>query len=170
MTLSLPSISINAPLEEIADCMEHSSVLVITDLPKAPFESILNLLQDSPNVTTRLNKAFPKTTIYKDTCSNSNASPTCGTDRKRSLDISPERLQIIDKAYPEVVQSEALQEPLAFYDKYHEAVEDKLIPALCKVIGSNDVKNDIAYSFRMLDYYPSIDENQAIAPRLAEHR
>jgi len=45
-----------------------------------------------------------------------------------------------------------------------------VIPALAEVIGSDDILDDVAYNFRMIDYYPSENEREKIAPRCGEHR
>jgi isopenicillin N synthase-like dioxygenase len=186
MTLRLPTISINAPVQEIADCMERSDgVLLIEDLPPTPFEPILNLLQHSPDVTRRLNKAVPEALIYKDV---DHAKQSIKTDRKCSLDLSPERLASIAKIDPDVVEAEALQEPLEFYRNFQETIHQKLVPALAKVVGHSfeSMENDLTYSYRMIDYYPSSPQPEQApqqqryattssppspaAPRLAEHR
>lgn len=168
--LSLPSISIHAPVPELAECMEGChGVLLLQDLPEAPFEPILELLQHSTSVTNRLNQAYnPNNLIYKD----SYATTAGSGDRKRSLDLSPERLEIIAKAEPDLVQSQALQQPLEFFKAFQELVGEKILPALAQVIGSNEILNDINFHYRMLDYYPSPANKAtaAAAPRCAEHR
>jgi isopenicillin N synthase-like dioxygenase len=170
MSLSLPCISIHAPVQELAECIERSGgVLLIKDLPEAPFQQIQDLLQNSSTVTNRLNQACPNNLIYKDS-SHAARNRASRVDRKASLDLSPERLASIAKVDPEVVEAEALKQPLSFYDAFKETVAEKLIPAFSEVIGSGDMLDDVAFSFRMLDYYPSPDENKATAPRLAEHR
>lgn len=175
---SLPSVSIHAPVHELVNCIEGSKdgVLLIRDLPEAPFEEILKLLQLSPNVTDRLNQAYPKTCIYKDH-SKSPTNSNSRADQKRSLDLSPDRLETIGKADPEVLQANALQQSLTFYKSYQKEVGDKLIPAMAHAIGSDVVLNDIDFHYRMLDYFPSGHHSKSshkaaasTAPRLAEHR
>lgn len=192
---SLPCVSIHAPSSEIANCLQScdDGVLLIQDLPKAPFAAILNLLQNSSTVTHRLNQACPNNVvIYKDSSYGEKKSNSNHVDRKCTLDISPERLESIAKVDPEVIQAEALQEPLSFFQGYKDLVNEKLIPALAEVIGGSsekdDLADDVAFSYRMIDYYPSEEEKQssseqairrrgsaasgaaAARPRLAEHR
>ena len=170
MTVSLSCISINAPVQELTECIERSDgVLFVKDLPEAPFEQIQDLLQKATSVTNRLNQACPNNLIYKD-ADHATRNGALKVDRKCSLDLSPERLVSIAKVDPEVVQAEALEQPLSFYDDFKDTVTRKLIPAFAKVIGSDNMLDDVAFSFRMLDYYPSQNENKATAPRLAEHR
>jgi hypothetical protein len=173
MTFALPCISINAPTEELKDCIENSNgVLLVKDFPTAPFESILDLLQHSNDVTNRLNQACPKNlAIYRDTHATGNAANSSRADRKRSLDLSQERLEGIGKSDPGVVHDEALQKPLSFFKAFQESVEDKLVPAFAQAIGgSTEILDSITINYRMLDYYPSANEHKAVAPRLAAHR
>jgi isopenicillin N synthase-like dioxygenase len=133
----------------------------------------LQLLQNSPNITDRLNRAFPKTLLYKDSYATGHGGPR--VDRKRSLDLSPERLQVIAQADPDLVETQALAKPLSFFHTWQDAVSDKILEALAQVIGSQDIRHDIAYNYRMIDYYPSKKATRTtaetpVAPRLAQHR
>lgn len=169
MKLSFPSISIHAPVQELAECIERcNGLLLLKDLPEAPFDPILELLQHSSMVQERLNKAYPKNLVFKDSYAAGNGGLT--VDRKRVLDLSQERLVAIAKAEPGLVQAPVLQQPLTFFQTLQDLVGDKVLPALAKAIGTDEILNDIAYNYRMVDYYPSENEQQAIAPRCGEHR
>lgn len=150
---------------------------MLQDVPEAPFETILELLsRNSSNVTERLNRAFPKTILYKSAPKNAGKS----MDHKRSLDLSPQRLEAISAADPELMRDagKMLEEPLAFYKEYQEIIGTKLLPALAQVIGSENVLQDMHFHYRMLDYYPTMKSsststsstNGTAARRLAAHR
>lgn len=168
MKLSVPHISIQASAAELAQCIETSDgLLILDDLPVAPFDDILTLLQDSSDVTTRLNQAV-EVPVYND--SNSEYKPG---SRLRSIDLSPAKLEAIDKVDPDLIQAPALTKPMDFFTTFHDVVNQKLLPALALAIGTSaqeDLQEDVVYNYRMLDYYPNANEKHATAPRLAEHR
>jgi isopenicillin N synthase-like dioxygenase len=182
-------VSIHAPVSEITNSLQScdDGVLLIEDLPPAPFEAILHLLQNPLNVGHRLNQACPdNVVIYKDPSFGDTKKNKSNVDQKCTLDISPERLASIAKVDPDVVEAVALQEPLSFFQGYQSLVNEKLIPALGQVIGGSkensvDLVDDISFSYRMIDYYPTEGEQQSSSsssssssnqgrPRLAEHR
>jgi hypothetical protein len=97
MKLPLPSVSIHSPT--IAERIDDSSgILIVTDLPKAPFGAIRQLIQHSAKHANRLNKAYPKNLVYKDSFALGNDGPS--VDRKHVLDLSPERLDAIENVEP----------------------------------------------------------------------
>lgn len=192
-------VSIHAPVSEIANCLERcdDGVLLIDDLPPAPFEAILHLLQNPSNIGHRLNQACPnQVVIYKDPSFGDTMmkNKQANVDRKCTLDISPDRLASIAQVDPDVVEDKALQEPMSFFQACQDLVSEKLIPALAEVIfgGFNTAKkedftDDVAFSYRMIDYYkdpgddsstisqggkrkPSSSAVAVARPRLAEHR
>lgn len=131
MKLSLPTLSIHAPIAELADRINDSSgILILTDLPAAPFPSIRGLLNHGAKYEDRLNKAYPKNLVYKDSFASGNGGPT--VDRKRVLDLSPERLTAIEEVEPSLVQREegVLKESLAFWERLKEISTCKVLPAL----------------------------------------
>jgi hypothetical protein len=169
MKLSLSTISIHADIQELAECIERcNGLLILKDLPTAPFESVLDLLQHASWFKERLNEAYPKNLVYKDSYAAGNGGPT--VDRKRVLDLSPERLAEIAKSEPALVDAPLLQQPLKFFQTFQDLVAEKVLPALAKAIGSDDVLDDVAYNYRMVDYYPSVNECEMTAPRCGEHR
>mmetsp|Transcript_12934 Transcript_12934/g.23416 ORF Transcript_12934/g.23416 Transcript_12934/m.23416 type:complete len:118 (-) Transcript_12934:885-1238(-) len=75
MKLPLPSVSIHSPT--IAERIDDSSgILIVTDLPKAPFGAIRQLIQHSAKHANRLNKAYPKNLVYKDSFALGNDGPS----------------------------------------------------------------------------------------------
>ena len=169
MKLSLPSISIYADIQELAECIERcNGLLLLEDLPTAPFEPVLNLLQHANRFKERLNEAYPKNLVFKDSYAAGNGGPA--VDRKRVLDLSPERLAEMAKSEPYLVDAPVLQQPLKFFLTFQDLLAENVLPALAKAIGLDDILDDVAYNFRMVDYYPSENEREKIAPRCGEHR
>ncbi|KAL3914468.1 MAG: hypothetical protein SGILL_006092 [Bacillariaceae sp.] len=165
MKFSVPNISITASVAELAQCIERSDgLLVLEDLPVAPFDDILALLQNSSDVTARLNQAS-KVPIYND--SNSEFRPG---SRLQSIDLSPKKLETMAQVDPDLINAPALSKPMEFYKAFQDKVNQKLLPALAFAIGTQDLHQDVVYSYRMLDYYPNCNEKHATVPRLAEHR
>lgn len=171
MKLSLPTVSIDAPIDELAERINASNgILLLEDLPKAPFSSIRGLLHHSAKHAVRLNKAYPKNLVYKDSFASGNGGPT--VDRKRVLDLSPERLAVIEQVEPLLVCRDndgSLKESLDFWESLQDVSTQKVLPALAKAIGSDDVLKDAAFNYRMVDYYQHDDDSIA-APRCGEHR
>lgn len=168
---SLSSISINADIRELAESIENcnNGLLLLTDLPSAPFEPILNLIQHANWVKERLNQAYPKNLVYKDSYASGNGGPN--VDRKRVLDLGPERMVQITKSEPDLVeQALVLQRPLEYFQSIQSLIGTKVLPALAKAIGSQELLEDVAYNYRMVDYYPSEKEDEMVAPRCGEHR
>jgi hypothetical protein len=169
MKLSLSTISIHADIRELAECIERcNGLMLLEDLPTAPFESVLDLLHHASRFKERLNGAYQKNLVYKDSYAAGNGGPA--VDRKRVLDLSPERLAEIVKSEPALVDAPLLHKPLEFFGTFQDLVAEKVLPALAKAIGSDDVLDDVAYNYRMVDYYPSANERDTIAPRCGEHR
>jgi len=171
MKLSLPTVSIHASTSELAEHITASSgILILKDLPKAPFGSIRGLLTHSAKYADRLNKAYPKNLVYKDSFASGNGGPT--VDRKRVLDLSSERLAAIEKVDPTLVQREgeaSLKESLDFWESIQETASRNVLPALAQAIGSDEILEDVAFNYRMIDYYEHEDDSIA-APRCGEHR
>jgi hypothetical protein len=169
MKLSLPSVSINSPTIELAERINDSSgILIVTDLPKAPFGAIRQLIQHSAKHANRLNKAYPKNLVYKDSFASGHGGPSVG--RKRVLDLSPERLDAIEKVEPCLFkESRHLKDSLQFWESLQETASRKILPALALAIGSDEIMDDVAFNYRMVDYYEHNDSVVA-APRCGEHR
>lgn len=170
MKLSLPTVSIDAPVAELAEKINDSSgILLVKDLPKAPFSSIRGLLNHSANCADRLNEAYPKNLVYKDSFASGHGGPT--VDRKRVLDLSPERLAAIEQVEPSLIDRRegALKDSLDFWECLQEVSANKVLPALAEAIGSDEIMDDVAFNYRMVDYYQHEDDLIA-APRCGEHR
>jgi isopenicillin N synthase-like dioxygenase len=94
-------------------------------------------------------------------------------DRKRVLDLSPERLKAIETADPELLQldNSGLNKALSFWDKIRQ-LSFKTTQALAKAIGTEDVLKDTAFNYRMVDYYATNTNAQQVSavPRCGEHR
>lgn len=168
MKLSLPSVSVIAPAAELAQSVEKAShgILLLTDLPEAPFQTIRDLLKQSASYADRLNKAYPKNLVYKDSYASGKGGPT--VDRKRVLDLSPERLAEIQAVEPELVQREgALAKALGFWESLQDTATRAVLPALAQATGGDEILQDVAFNYRMVDYY---EDKLSVAPRCGEHR
>jgi phosphoenolpyruvate synthase/pyruvate phosphate dikinase len=172
------SISAKLSAAEIAqaiDTPEGKGILLLTDLPKAPISEIQTAfdgLAKRPDLTSRLNKAYAKNMVYKDSFSTGNGGPK--VDMKRVLDLSPERLEEIKRNDPELslLQEGALGATLNYWDSLRTNVASKLVHAVADAIGSEDVVKDAAFNYRMVDYYERNhnDCDCVIAPRCGDHR
>ena len=180
MTIFYPN-AVSAALSpsELTKSIETESskgILLLTDLPKAPFAEIqaaLSGLSSRPDISTRLNKAYSKNLIYKDSFANGKGGVK--VDMKRVLDLSPERIDAIRKndSSLAILEQGALANSLAFYEEL-QSVSTKIVRAVADVVGSEDVVTDAAFNYRMVDYYEreKYEDNidSAVAPRCGEHR
>lgn len=147
----------------------------MTDLPKAPIAEIreaLTNLSNRPDLSERLNKAYPKNLVHKDSFGVGKGGPN--VDMKRVLDLSPERLEAIRTNDPElaVLEEGSLGASLAYWENLRTTVAPKIVRALADAIGSEDVALDASFNYRMVDYYErnQNDTDAVMAPRCGEHR
>ncbi len=165
---------------ELAKAIEAESskgILLLTDLPKAPFTEIqaaLSGLTSRPDISTRLNKAYSKNLVHKDSFANGKGGPN--VDMKRVLDLSPERIEAMRKNDPDlaVLEEGALGKSLAYWEDLRTGAATKIARAVADAVGSEDVVTDAAFNYRMVDYYEraSYQDNidSEVAPRCGEHR
>mmetsp|Transcript_7420 Transcript_7420/g.13391 ORF Transcript_7420/g.13391 Transcript_7420/m.13391 type:complete len:336 (-) Transcript_7420:780-1787(-) len=169
-------VSVNLSTAEITKAIETSEgILLLSDLPKAPISEIrdaLDGLAKRPDITARLNNAYTKNLVYKDSFAAGRGGPT--VDMKRVLDLSPERIEEIHKNDPELsnLQEGSLGETILYWESLRTNVAPKLVRALADAVGCEDVVKDAAFNYRMVDYY---ERNQAslesvVAPRCGDHR
>ena len=200
LSLSFPSISLTqSSVTEIASAMEaaREGVLYVTDLPAAPLGTAVPALLDhlaannddsdsddnGNNLGRRLNRAYANNLVYKDSWKAGQGGPT--VDRKRVLDLSPERLEAIRQADPALLncdggdddQPPALAATLAFWETLRRS-SDKLSRSLAVAVGSDELLRDVHFNYRMVDYYKTNtnendknnDSSCPEAPRCGEHR
>ncbi|CAJ1935192.1 unnamed protein product [Cylindrotheca closterium] len=175
MQIDLPTVSLKQPVEEIASLIAEKApagALWVEDLPLVPFGEMgdmLSQLSGSDELGNRLNQAYTKNMVYKDAYAQGKGGPT--VDRKRVLDLSPERLAAIAEADPQVLElakeTTGFAQVLNFW-KETTASTNKIQKALASAIGSDDMLDDLAFNYRMVDYYPHNDPKEA--PRCGEHR
>jgi hypothetical protein len=170
-------ISASASPEALASAIEGSNgVLLITDLPKAPFAEIRSAfdgLASRQDLISRLNEAYKSNLVYKDSFADGKGGPT--VDAKRVLDLSPERLEEITKNDPELdlLKVGSLKDTLDYWEHLRSEVAPKITRAVSDAIGSEDVAKDAAFNYRMVDYYSrdsSGNQDIAVAPRCGDHR
>jgi isopenicillin N synthase-like dioxygenase len=90
---------------------------------------------------------------------------------------------MIAQTEPNLAKATQLETPLAFWKQWQDVVGRCILPALAQAIGSSDILNDVAYNYRMVDYYNynddidktnhhdhDDDDDASIAPRCGEHR
>lgn len=169
MKLTIPSVSAGRSPREIAQAIETShGLLTLTGLPMVPFEEIkktFDHLSTQPNLTDRLNEAYPKNLVYKDAYSNGKGGPSI--DQKRVLDLSPERLEIMKSNDPGLALEEArLEDTLAYWEQLRSTMAPKIAQAVGLAVGAP--LEDAAFNYRMVDYYER--DASAIPPRCGEHR
>ena len=164
-------------LAKVIDIESPDGILLLTDLPKPPIseiQSALSGLATRPDLSDRLNKAYPKNLVYKDSFAFGKGGPK--VDMKRVLDLSPERIEAIRKNDPElaVLEEGALTKCLEYWDNLRTKVAPKIVHALADAVGSEDVVLDASFNYRMVDYYDRDcchnDMDSAVAPRCGEHR
>ena len=172
MMMDVPKVSLSAPVSKVAAAIEsaRNGVLVITDLPQAPIFSIKEVfdeLKASKEIGDRLNKAYTKNLVYKDSFAAGQGG--AHVDQKRVLDLSPERLEQIKQAEPTLASMtlDELTTTLAFWEDCASKVMPKILEATSLAIGC-DVGADAHCNFRMVDYYPRAE--LASPPRCSEHR
>uniref|UniRef100_A0A7S2XZJ5 Isopenicillin N synthase-like Fe(2+) 2OG dioxygenase domain-containing protein n=1 Tax=Fibrocapsa japonica TaxID=94617 RepID=A0A7S2XZJ5_9STRA len=163
-----------AELAQAINDPQGKGVLLLTDLPKAPIpeiQSALDGLSRSPDITARLNNAYKKNLVYKDSFAAGKGGPK--VDMKRVLDLSPERLEQIKKNDPNlaVIQEGSLAETLSYWENVRTSIAPKIVRAVADAVGTEDIVSDSAFNYRMVDYYERLaDSDSAIAPRCGEHR
>ena len=185
MKITIPSVSLTKQsVSEIASTIDSAKdgLLWVHDLPAAPLDTALATLLDhlaaDDSLGERLNQAYTNNLVYKDSYKAGKGGPT--VDRKRVLDLSPERLEIIAKADPALLETNndhvgqvSLQESLAFWDKLSHSSK-KISEALAMAIGSDEMLKDVFFNYRMVDYYPSgetkKEDEELEGPRCGEHR
>jgi hypothetical protein len=177
MKLALPVASLDHSVTELSASIQAASdgLLWIQGLPNAPFEQIANVLshfasgESGCHLGERLNRAYTNNLVFKDSFAAGNGGPS--VDRKRVLDLSPERLAIIEQADPEIFAAAANSTELAHVLEFWEQSANtsrKLLLALADATGSDDILKDAAFNYRMVDYDAHGDEMEA--PRCGEHR
>jgi len=180
--ISPRTLSANLPVSDIADIInkyEGQGVFILSDLPKAPISEIRNAfdaLAKRPDLTKRLNNAYSNNLVYKDSFSNGNGGPN--VDMKRVLDLSPDRLDQIQKNDPDlsILKEGHLGETMKYWDHLKTDIAPKIVRAVADAIGSEDVVNDAAFNYRMVDYYDrhevnNLDDGDSmVAPRCGDHR
>ena len=164
-------------LAKAIDAESSKGILLLKDLPKAPFTEIqaaLSGLTSRPDISARLNKAYSKNLVHKDSFANGKGGPN--VDMKRVLDLSPERIEAIRKNDPDlaILEHGALAKTLAYWEDLRTGVAAKISRAVADAVGSEDVIADAAFNYRMVDYYERAsyedDIDSAVAPRCGEHR
>ena len=106
----------------------------MTGLPVAPFGEILTTFDDlseDKTLTDRLNEAYPKNLVYKDAFANNKGGP--GIDKKRVLDLSPDRLELMkqnDPGLAEIEQQGALGATLAYWEELRLGIAPKIVDAV----------------------------------------
>ena len=186
MKLSPPCVSFRSSLSTLAEAIETAKdgILLVQDLPQAPdlaeLASAFDFLSQqagtmhSSSYPERINQAYPKNLVYKDSFAAGHGGPT--VDLKRVLDLSPERLEAIQQADPELyaVLTQSLAQNLDFWKTLQETVGVKILQAVAQATGSEDVLQDYAFNYRMVDYYQQRSHHSAAAaaapPRCGEHR
>lgn len=152
----------------------NEGVLLLTDLPKAPISEIQTAfdgLATRPDLSARLNMAYSKNLVYKDSFAIGKGGPN--VDMKRVLDLSPERLEAIRANDPDlaVLEQGSLAASLAYWEHLRTEFAPKIVRAVADAVGSEDVVNDAAFNYRMVDYYERNQDSDSIdAPRCGEHR
>ena len=173
MKLSLPSVSL---FGDLATAIEgaQDGVLLLTDLPAAPLAEVRSVFDsfstaEGQDVAQRLNRAYPKNLVYKDSYASGNGGPN--VDMKRVLDLSPERIECIERVDPNVVslaRTGPLGKTMMFWDSLRNQIVPTLLAAVAGAVGSDDVVTDASLNYRMVDYYPR--PASSVAPRCGEHR
>jgi len=178
MKLYLPTVDIDsASVDGIASLITQAPLgaLWVKNLPHAPFDKIEKILShlasdNGRHLGDRLNQAYTKNMVFKDAWAVGKGGPS--VDRKRVLDLSPERLEAIAESDPQVLmvakQTTELSQVLNFWQETVDCTQ-KLLKAVAIGIGSDNVLDDVAFNFRMVDYY-SHNDQETEAPRCGEHR
>lgn len=177
MKLQIPTIDLHSDVGDIAAVISTARLgaLWVKNLPQVPFEKIGKILShlasnDGRQLGNRLNKAYTNNLVFKDAWALGKGGPS--VDRKRVLDLSPERLAVIAETDLEVLDiAEKNTELLQVLDFWQDTADssEKLLKALAVAIGSNDILDDVAFNFRMVDYF-SHNDGELEAPRCGEHR
>ncbi|KAJ3183726.1 hypothetical protein HDU85_002155 [Gaertneriomyces sp. JEL0708] len=141
---------------ELAVHIQQSpGVLRITGLPTVPFkdlQALFDVLNEVPELGQRANQAYTKNQVYKDSFGQGNGGPN--VDHKRLLDLSPERLEAILLHDPELaillIRDHALI--LQFWESLANEAAAKVVDALALAIGTDSIKEDCHFNYRMVDY------------------
>jgi len=180
MKFDLPSVSLLDSSSAIVKAIQSAKygVLMVRDLPAAPqfpeLQSTFDYLSSNPEgkaLSERLNKAYTKNLVYKDSFAAGNGGPS--VDLKRVLDLSTERMESIAAVDEELhtLLRQGLTDNLAFWENLQENAGMKLLHALAEASGSSEVTKDYGFNYRMVDYYNRTSNKVSEeAPRCGEHR
>lgn len=172
MNLSVPTISAFSKDLPKAILSAKDGVLALSDLPAAPFEELRSTFDflSSPagkETSERLNRAYTKNLVYKDSFASGNGGAT--VDMKRVLDLSPERLDTIEAVDPNIlVARESFAGTLQFWERLSSTIVPNVLSAVAEASGSDDILRDAASNYRMVDYYARPASSEP--PRCGEHR
>jgi len=137
----------------------------------APFKDISDLLdkiRNKPELMHRLNSAYTKNLVYKDSFASGKGGKDI--DEKRVLDLSPERLAQIRAHDPEIISEfgPAFERVLAFWHGLR-GVSDRLLKALGAATGNEDLYgSNVKQNLRLVDYFARPSGSDA--PRCGTHR
>merc|ERR1712228_700487 len=112
-----------------------------------------------------LNNAYAKNLVFKD----ATKSQLSGIDQKRSLDLSPHRISIINKENPLLLSSigTELSSTLSFLDTMCTVAVPRILSAICEAAQIAVDAKKINFNYRMLDYYESAND---LNNKCGEHR
>ena len=171
MKIYIPAkVSSKSSSDDIAKSInDGEGILLLTDLPKAPFNEIqaaLDGLNGRPDLVSRLNNAYKANLVYKDSFAAGKGGNS--VDMKRVLDLSPERLEEISKNDPDLdlLKAGSLKNTLDYWEHLTKDVAPKIGLAVAQAIGSDDVLKDASYNYRMVDYYPRNSNDIESGPSL----
>jgi len=202
MKLHFPTVSIHDDTATIRDAVSPSAggvphpaggagILLVSDLPPPDFDQLQAMFhhlahtEEGQALAQDLNRAYTKNLVYKDSFASGNGGPQ--VDLKRVLDLSPERLQVIYQAHPEIANGKAqdLQETLEYWNELSTKYAPKLLDAVAQAIVGTvheeqnhkaAITSDAAWNFRMVDYFPRNNNHNSEGgdlvepPRCSEHR
>ena len=105
-------------------------------------------MEARPTLATRANNAYTNNLVYKDAYRSGNGG--AGVDEKRVIDLSPSRLDAIVKVDSELASEfgKPLEEALTFFDNVRNEVAPKILNALAKVVGDDNLSQDNLVNYR----------------------
>lgn len=127
-------------------------------------------LLHQPSLISTLNAAAPEHLVYKDSFLFGHGGSTI--DRKRVLDLSPQRLETLEQLYPDFSVAPAYQQYLATPIQFFQTMVDQFCTKISNAVSLAsgcplDERINVAY--RMVDYY-SVDPTASPSPRCGQHQ
>eukprot|EP01084_Bolivina_argentea_P194580 333871_1 len=161
----------NKLIEAIRTAKQNGGVIIVEDTGTFNMHTISRMfdsIDKKPELVQRANKAYSRNLVYKDVA---RYSPNKLIDQKRALDLSEERLKIINKCDKSLINElgDELKYNLQTFRTVSKQVVPEILSAISKAINIQYDVSKVNYNYRMIDYFhDSTKPNHG--PKCNEHK